>query len=509
MRGQALHAQVITMRFCNFLLLNVLVLNALWAQHRTTGLLISDEKYARTAVLPTYSGSKYNEIPLKASLKKYCPVAGDQKQIGACVGWSVGYGALTIMRAQKAGIEDPSQITAMANSAAYIYNQIKLKPEDCSVGAYIEDALVLLNEKGTCLESSFNYAKNDCRAIPSTTLQTEAMQYRIQDFATVVQVDEPGKSKIAKICKVLATQTPMVVGIGITPDFWEILPGMQLWDPADEQLPSSYHAMVLVGYDNVEKQVELLNSFGPAWGRNGFIRMKYDDFERLCRYAYVLMPDQTNTEVLSFQRTIKTSTKEAPVDHLSGEFVFRRPAGYLKTEEGEEVPFFEEVATRWDEQEKVYKTEVPFFEVGDVFQLLAREIPRGRYAYVFSQSPGAKVNLHFPNVVAAGRTAGFVLEKTAEIVIPGEESLLQLPSIGQDYLCILYSNAPILDLDVRINGVQSGTGSFSDRVNKAFADVLIPADQVRFNPSRMAFSAIPNPNVQQVAVPLILAVEAK
>jgi hypothetical protein len=509
MRGQAPHAQITTMRFCYFLLLNLLVLTALLAQQRTTGLLVSDEKYAQTAVLPTYSGSKYNEIPLKANLRKYCPVAGDQKQFGACVGWSVGYGALTIMRALKAGIEDPSQITAMANSAAYIYNQIKLKPEDCSVGAYIEDALVLLKEQGDCLENSFNYNKQDCKAAPSPNLQTEAMQYRIQDFATVIQVDESGKSKIAKICKVLATQTPLVVGIGITPDFWEILPGTQLWDPLEDQAPNSYHAMVLIGYDNVEKQVELLNSFGPAWGRNGFIRMKYDDFQRLCRYAYVLMPDQSNTEVLSVQRSIKTSTKETPIDHLSGEFVFRRPAGYLKTEEGEEVPFFEEVATRWDEQTKVYKTETPYFEVGDAFQLLAREIPRGRYAYVFSQSPGAKVNLHFPKVVAAGRTAGFVLERTAEIVIPGEESLLQLPSIGEDYLCILYSNSPILDLDVRINAVQSGTGSFSDRVNKAFADVLIPPDQVRFSPNRMSFSAIPNPDAQQVAVPMILAVEAK
>lgn len=470
---------------------------------QNTGLLCSDKKYQAIPLLPSYSGAKYNEVPLRVSLKKYCPVAGDQKQMGACVGWAVGYGALTILRAQKTGVTDPSEITEMANSAAFIYNQVKLKADDCTTGAYIEDALVLLKTSGDCLEKSFNYQKTDCRTLPEKSQLQEASRYRIQDYAAVFTTEEAPKSKISKACKVLATQTPIVVGLAVTPDFWEIKPGTQLWNPSDEVAATSFHAMTLVGYDNVEKQFELLNSFGASWGRNGFIRISYDDFERLCRYAYVLMPDFTTKPELT---EVTNKSEEAL---LSGEFVFRKPAGYLTTSEGEEVPFFEEVATRWNTDLGIYTTQKPYFEVGEVFQLVAREIPRGRYAYVFSQSPGGKVNLHFPKAVAAGKMAGFVLEKTAEIVIPNEETVLQLPTPGADYLCILYSNAPISDIERRLATLQAGNDTFPEWVATIFRDVLIPAQQVRFSDSKMAFTAVSQSGLQQIAVPLILKVEAK
>ncbi len=263
--------------------------------------------------------------------------------------------------------------------------------------------------------------------------------------------------------------------------------------------------MVLVGYDNVEKEFELLNSFGASWGNNGFIRIRYDDFERLCRYAYVLAPMDANVMSPTDLMTDFTSTATA----LSGEFVFRKPAGYLTTSDGDEIPFFEEVATQRKHSEGIYTTQQPWFEVGDVFQLVAREIPRGRYAYVFSQSPGGRVNLHFPRLAAAGKTVGFVLENTAEIIIPNEETVLQLPVPGADYLCILYSYAPISDLERRLQDFQENTLSFPARVAEAFVDVLIPAQQVRFSEHKMAFSALAKPALMQIAVPLILKVEAR
>lgn len=484
-----------------FLIINV----GLAAQN--TGLRCSDAKYQTLPLLPSYSGAKYNEVPLRVSLKKYCPVPGDQKQMGTCVGWAVGYGALTILRAQKAGMTDPSEITELAHSAAFIYNQVKLKTDDCTTGVYIEDALTLLKTSGDCLEKSFNYQKTDCRALPEKTQLEEASRYRIQDYAAVFTTEEAPKSKISKACKVLATQTPMVVGIAVTPDFWEIKPGTQVWNPVDDVTATSFHAMTLVGYDNVEKQFELLNSFGTSWGRNGFIRIPYDDFERLCRYAYVLMPDFTKKSEIVAMETALASDNSAAA--LSGEFVFRKPAGYLTTSEGEEVPFFEEVATQWNSDLGIYTTQKPYFEVGDVFQLVAREIPRGRYAYVFSQSPGGKVNLHFPKILAAGKTAGFVLEKTAEIVIPNEETVLQLPTPGADYLCILYSNVAIDDIEIRLEKLQRSTMDFPERVATIFQDISIPKAQVRFSENIMAFNALPKGGSQQTAVPLILKVEAK
>lgn len=470
-----------------------------------TGLLISPERYRDMPALPTYTGQKFNDVPLKVSLKKYCPVPGDQGKVSACVGWAVGYGALTILRAQRLRITDPALITQDAYSAAFIYNQIKIKPDDCTPGAYIEDALALLRDQGDCMERQFNYQKTDCKSIPFGSVLEEAAQHRIIDFATVFDLDEPGKNKIAKACKVLATQMPLVVGMAISPSFSEVKPGASMWSPAEQEPLSSYHAMVLVGYDNVERRFELMNSFGPGWGQGGFIKIKYEDFERLCRYAYVIMPDEAALAKVAGRQEEKNAAIPTP---LSGSFVFRTPGGYVVNQNGDEIPYFEEVATRRNDQLGIYETVQAGFPVGDVFQLVAREIPRGRYVYVFSRSPGGKLQWHFPKSTATGgKMAGFVLEKTAEIVIPGEETVLQLPAPGADWLCLLFCERALPDMEQRLLQLDARPEPFPDAVQQVFGDVLIPANRVQYDADRMEFTAIADP--KHLAVPLILRVLAE
>ncbi len=486
------------------LLLFTVSLSYVFAQ--VTGLIYADERYKAIPVLPSYSGTKYNEIPIKVSLRKYCPVPGDQKQIGSCVGWAVGFGAYTIMQAQSQSLTDAAIITQKAHSAAFIYNQIKVDSNNCSAGAYIEDALELLKNTGDCLEQSFSYKKIDCTTVPADFHRIEAEKYRIADYATVFNLNESPKNKVAKACKVLATQTPIVVGVAITSDFLEIPPGTRLWRPSKDDAPISYHAMVLVGYDNVEKQFELMNSFGTSWGNNGFIKVRYEDFEQLCRYAYVMLPDSGNQFAES---TIgKDIVPASKLEELTGTFAFRKPAGYLTTSEGDEIPFFEEVATRWDDNEKIYATQKNHFDVGDIFQLVAREIPRGKYAYVFSKSSSSNVNLHFPKQLRNDRVAGFVLENTAEIVIPSEETALQLIEPGIDYLCVIYSSVSIDDIEARLRKINPAMNDFPQHVRAAFEDVLIPEERVRFSESRMSFTSRYDRSNNETAVCLILKVIA-
>jgi Papain family cysteine protease len=493
---------------------NTLLALLVWCQlpmlAQKPGLLVSNDLYQSVPLLPVYSGAKYTEVPVRASLKKYCPVAGNQGQTGACVGWAVGYGALTIQRAIKGNITDQALITQQANSAAFLYNQVRRNKTDCSDGAYLEDALKLLKERGDCLEKSFNYTDKDCQTQPGAVHFEEANRFKAQDFATVFELNEEPKSRIGKACKILATNTPLVVGIGVTSSFFEVLPGATTWDPGEAEVVTGYHAMVLVGYNNVEKYFEFLNSFGAFWGQNGFIRIKFDDFERLCRYAYVLVPQ---AEALTTEAPFKGGGKaqdvaEQPV--LSGAFVFRQPVGFVTNESGDEIMYFEEVNTRFDAGfAGGYTTEKRVFAVGDVFQLVAREIPAGRYVYVFSQSENGDVTLHFPRKKDAVASAGFVLQKHIEIVIPGEETLLQLPTAGDDYLCILYSYSPIPGFEQRLHQVETGQGTFPDKIERNFSEVMISPENVQYSKEKMSFTAIANPEQGQVAAALILRVHAE
>jgi hypothetical protein len=494
-----------TQPFLIALLITVLF-NSGQAQPKQTGLLLSPERYHKVPLMEV-TGAKFNDLPLRVSLKKYCPVVGDQKAIGACVGWTTGYGAMTILLAQKMGLTNKADITERALSAAFIYNQVKTKSDDCTEGAYLEDALDLLKVKGDCLEQNFNYNKNDCTAQPRSYLVTEASSYRIKDYAAVFQPDEAGNSKIAKVCKILSKEQPIVVGISITPSFWQIKSGAKLWNPDDTEGGTGNHAMLLVGYDNVEKEFELMNSFGPAWGHNGFIRIKFNDFERLCKYAFILILNDGKTiPTITNTNEVRTTT-EFPT--LSGAFVFRKPAGYLTTATGDEMPYFEEVATIFDEKQGLYKPTQEVFSVGDAFQLVARQIPRGQYAYVFSRSPNGKINLHFPKKTASGNSiANFVLDKDVEIVIPNEETILQIPDAGEDYLCIVYASERIADFENRFARLHAGSSTdFVSKIKAIFGDILTPSGLVKFEPNRMAFSATPQSDKSAVA--LILKVTAR
>lgn len=478
-------------------------------QAQSFGLLTSDERYQQLPLLPSYSGVKYTEIPARVSLKKYCPVPGDQGKTGACVGWAVGYGALTIQRAVLNNTTEQASITQQANSAAFLYNQVRKNKTDCSEGAYLEDCLNIVKEKGDCLERSFNYTVHDCSTQPGDREHQEAKQYIVQDFAAVFSLEEEPKNKISKACKILATKTPLVVGIAVTPSFFEVLPGADIWNPGLAESISSYHAMVLVGYNSVEKYVELLNSFGPSWGQNGFIKLPFDDFERLCRYAYVMVP-----AVREQPDNLATATTQQPAANpsmvLGGEFVFRQPAGFVTNESGAEMMYFEEIRTKLlDPKYGLYEPVVNRFQPGDVFQLVAREIPRGRYVYVFSQSPDGSVNLHFPRKKTAMASAGFVLETTVEIVIPGEESMLQLPSAGNDFLCILYCHKPIEQFEQRLRQLESGNSPFPEKVHTIFQDILIKPANMQYQPEKMAFNALVNAGNGELATPIILHVQAQ
>ncbi len=494
----------------------ILILFSLISRSQTSsGLLVSDDRYREVPVLPLYSGTKYNEVPVKVSLRKYCPVPGDQGKSGSCVGWAIGYGALTVQRAIQHNTTDQAQITRNAHSAAFLYNQVRRNKADCTEGIYLEDGLNLVKKQGDCLEASFNYEKFQCDAQPTPQHLTEAQMYRIRDYAAVFTLNEEPKNKIGKACKILATNTPIIVGMGVTSSFFEVLPGANTWNPADNESIAQYHAMLLIGYNSVEKYVELLNSFGPSWGQNGFVRLPFDDFERLCRYAFIMVPESSSP----MQSVEAISAHEKPIDPLpeaatlalSGEFVFRQPVGFVNTADGEEVMYYEEVEARAVKASDsgYYGTKHSEFKVGDVFQLVARDIPRGRYVYVFSQNPDGVLNEHFPKKRETYATAGFVIEKTAEIVVPSEQSLLQLSHPGEDVLCILYSYAPIPDYAERLERVRIGSVPFMERVRNEFADVLIEQPNIHFSNEKMLFSAVADPKKGKIAALMMLSVTAQ
>lgn len=477
------------------------------AQEAPTGLLSDPARYDSLAVLPQYHpGEKADEVRISVDLRPFCPVAGNQGETGSCVGWAVGYGAMTINRAINTGLQDRAEITQQANSAAFIYNQIKVK-EDCLAGAYIEDALKLVQEVGDCLERDFNLTSTNCAASATLAFREAASLFKISNFAAVFPIDADSRVKTARVCEVLNANKPVIVGMDIGPSFWKLLPGSRLWKPSTDEKASGKHAMVVVGYDQIEKQFTLLNSFGSTWGDNGFIQISFADFNRLCNYGYVLITEPIKETATVASVPMGSSQTESY--QFGGEFVFRRPAGYLTNPNGKRVPFFEEVATLRDGSQGLYVPKLPIFSVGDVFQLVARNLPAGFHVYVFSQQSDGVTALHFPKISPRRKEADFMLADYMELVIPSEETVLQLNRVGADYLGVVYSARPIENIEARLTRITQREDDFLSAAKAAFQDVLLPEEFVQYLPNSMAFRAQTALNREQTAVGLFLRIIAE
>lgn len=474
---------------------------------RPTGLKFNDDAYEAAPLQPRYGGSKYNEIPLEYSLRKYCPTPGDQGSMSSCVGWSSGYGLLTMSKAIQNKITNTQEIDQFANSALFIYNQIILNPNDCASGASLTDAVNLLKTQGDCLAETFDSSTGDCDVLPSSEVKGEANFYKIKDYAALFAPSDPAELKIDKIRKSLVSNKPVLVGMQLTTSFFLMTEDDEIWSAgADEGEDESFgHAMVVVAYDEVEGYFEIMNSFGTEWGDQGFIKIKYDEFAKRCRYAFQIIFDnygESSSHVIDSKK--KTS--------LSGNFEFRQITKAKKDEFGNyirdylqnKIYGYNVAAVRKTQEEYIYVMKDKW-KAGTRFQLAATQVPEGKHVYVFSINAENQVRSHFPKEDKTGKIppmATYLPSKDAELIIPSPSRGLLLEK-GEDNLVVLFSDQTIEDYKTRLNKIDHSSSSIYEKVKTGFEDILLPEDGIIFEKDKMKFTTKPDKNKQHVVAVIL------
>ncbi len=495
------------------------------AQKRPMGLLIdpaADQAYMEVPTLPKYEGAKFNDVPQKLSLREFCPVPGDQGTVGSCVGWACGYAGLTIMKAVQKGMTDRSNITTLAHSASFIYNQIKVPDSDCVGGARITDALWLLLDQGDCLVHSFPNSNEDCSALPGDDHFMEAANFKLKDFAAVFSLEDEPEVKINKTIKMVATKNPVVVGMEMTPSFWDVTKENKYWMPQQDEPSMGGHAMVVVGYDYARKAFELMNSYGPNWGDDGFLWLRFEDFGKLVKYAFYMVPeDNFPASVPSIVPVLKnekkqsdsngknekknTATPPAPLPKpgvdMKGQFNFRR-VDFIIDASGKEMLNVKEAPVKLMDKNGTYLLEGQW-KINDLFQLMAKEVPKGQYIYALSIDEKGLPKLLFPDQNQSGLIPG----EDAEIIIPGLDEGLVIDR-KEDNLCVLYCQHKIKDLDLALQSIGHAKGSIQEKVKMAFGEQLVSPPQIKYAQNQMAFTA-QTLEVSTFIVPVYLLVTVK
>ncbi|NUO00286.1 MAG: hypothetical protein HUU01_06680 [Saprospiraceae bacterium] len=466
------------------------------------GLLYEDEYYDAQPRQAAESGSKA-DLPASVDLTPYTPEVRHQGYIFSCVGWAVGYGALSTQRAVLNQCTDKTVITRNAHSALFLYNQIK--SEDCGKGSRMTDALQFLVDNGDCLASHFDFDVNNCEQLPDSSVKNHAKRYAIEDYLALFGSGESPGIKVLRVKKVLAQKKPVVVGMSVLRNFYDLRNAVYWHPELGNTAPAGGHAMVVVGFDDHKGAFRLMNSWGKNWGDQGYIWIKYKDFGNFCKYAfalYLVAPEKLNQQPLATQ--VPTGKK---LLELSGRFQFRYFDGWQQ-QSGEAVFETSEAFL----QGQTYQLKKQDWLVGQRFQLLVQATEQEQYLYVFSVDAKQEAHFHWPR--QAGLNERFENQNESplfvagqsELIIPGPQKVLRIEHPGDDFLVVLFSKRKIDTVQQLAERLCRMEGDFTENLFKILGKFAISRNDITYLPHQIGFDAASRS--EGFIVPLVLKVSS-
>lgn len=370
--------------------------------------------YDKAEVYEPLADNVKNPLPERVSLEQFAPRRLNQGQQGSCVAWASAYAARTIVQAQ-ATRQEPN---STAFSPSFLYNQIKLG-NDCQ-GAYILNAMENMKAGGVLPLSKFGYTDESCQKLPGASEKEAAQQYRIKGFQRLSYSGDDQRTDMLAIKQQLAQGSPVVIGMMVGGSFMQGMEGQETWIPSqnDYRMPGfGGHAMCAIGYDDYKEggAFQIMNSWGPEWGRNGIAWVRYPDFDYFVKEAYAVYPQGEGVDVKPSEFDIRfgllpVDAKGQPLDGL--------------------------IALR-HEQGRVFRTTRPIRK-GDRFKI---EVTNNAecYTYVFGQETDGSTYTLFPYTPKHSPYCGI----TGTRVFPKDQSLTADEVGNMDVMAILVANQPL------------------------------------------------------------------
>jgi hypothetical protein len=428
------------------------------AQGHPTGALFDPSVYAKVPYKSTLVRGLY-QYPARASVKQFAPYAGDQGQNSTCTGWATAYAAVSIIYAKLNGLADRRQITRDAFSPGFAFRaSFGDSFFGCGDGQVLAHVLNAIQKDGVPFFSDLDL---QCPSTIPPVVFGKARPYSILGFNRIAAPRDNGATLLEKIKKTISENKPVVVGMNVddvpAKGAFSTLTRSFIWVPDRSVAPSAGHAMTIVSYDDSYGggALELENSWGRAWGNDGFFWIRYGDFIQYFGEAYELLEDPQMANPGGSQ--------------LSGALAIEKSDGRSP-------------AVGWDGSQYVVHEDFPS---GTRFRLY---LDNNEPAFVYMigvDSAGMTYRL-FPSDRTMSPALTYARNRVA---LPGEDLYIQTDqNPGNERIVVLYSLRE-LDPDQVESSIRTGTGTLWQRLQAALGSALVPFDQVTYDKVRMAFKA--------------------
>ncbi len=150
----------------------------------------------------------------------------------------------------------------------------------CSGGS-LSGASSYIKTVGLPLESCFSYRAYDANDGANSVLCSEACDNWEQNTYTILDYGSVSKT-VSAIKEALVNFGPLVTTFNVYSDFFSYNGGIYSYTTGTYQ---GGHAVLIVGYDDVNQCFIVKNSWGTGWGESGYFRIDYSELNTIISFG--------------------------------------------------------------------------------------------------------------------------------------------------------------------------------------------------------------------------------
>ena len=230
--------------------------------------------------LPDFRDHMYSFIPTAATvlpkvvdLRPHCSAIENQGNLGSCTGNAI-VGALEFLENKENSEAVAAGGTAkpfVNLSRLFLYYQERVIENTVNQdsGAQIRDGVKACNTIGVCAESLYPYVVSKFKAKPTAKATADAANRKISEYLRITDLTSLRSS--------IAAGFPVVFGFTVYESFESdavAKTGLVPMPQPSEQVLGG-HAVMAMGYDDNKQLLKVRNSWGAAWGDQGYFYMPY------------------------------------------------------------------------------------------------------------------------------------------------------------------------------------------------------------------------------------------
>ena len=263
---------------------------------------------------------KAESIPPVIDWTASMPGVDSQGYKGSCVGWAIGRYMQSFYQAR----DWKWDVKRNFFSPDFLYSLRSNKP---GPGMYVDEALNIVKDKGTCLESYMPYTQEP-EGMPSVSAYKNALGFKALSVSYL-----PWSTSSVESFKTYMSQGNVgVIAIPVYSDFDYLNSENPIYDEYDPITYRGSHAICIIGYEDTKQAFKFINSWGSHYGIGGYGYISYNLFNEFQCNMYAMQDEDTTRKILAYSQT-QTNSKVGnnyTYDlHINGTHALSKKGSYI------------------------------------------------------------------------------------------------------------------------------------------------------------------------------------